>query len=98
MTARTGGRCRGEIAGHDRRRPAQERKRVGLHPRISHRKQLRDPGLALLDQDFYRITTVCRRLPCRLSCNWHLVPPIDTDLTTFVEHPQGRSLSITAFL
>jgi hypothetical protein len=51
----------------------------------------------LLDQDLNRITTVCRRLPCRLSCEWHLAPPFDTDLTALVDHPQGRNPDIIAF-
>jgi hypothetical protein len=46
---------RAEIGGHDRGSPAQKGERVGLHPRISHWKQFRDPMFALLDQHVNRI-------------------------------------------
>ena len=76
LYAQGGRRTRGEIGCHDRRRTAQKGKGVGPHPRIAHRKQLRDTVLPLLDQDLDRIAPALRRGPFGQRAEWHLAPPI----------------------
>ena len=71
-----GARTGGEIGGHDRCGTAQKGERVLLHPRIAHRKEVRNPALALLDQRFDRVGAVCRWLPFGLRSERHLFPPL----------------------
>src|SRR5271165_5402860 len=76
LHAQTGGWAGSEVRSHDRRPAAQKREGVGLHPRITHRKQFRDAAFALLDQHRDRVGPVRWRLPLGLRIEWHLTPPV----------------------
>src|SRR6516165_5621644 len=78
LHAQSGGRTGSEVGRHDRRGTAEESEWIGLHPRIADRKQFRDPGLALSDQNFDRIGTIWRDLPFGLRAERHPPAPFGT--------------------
>src|SRR6266404_3645966 len=85
LHAQTRRGARREIGSHDRRSTPQKGKGVHLHPRIAHRKQLRDAVLALLDQNLDRIAAALGRGPFGQRIKWHLTPPFRTLRAPLVE-------------
>jgi hypothetical protein len=82
LHAQSGGRTGREVGHHDRRGAAQKSEWIGLHPRVPDRKQFRDPGLALPDQNFDRIGTIWGHLPFGLRAERHLPTPLGTLLAS----------------
>ena len=67
-------RRRGEVAGHDHRRPAIERERRDQHPPVADRHQLRHARLRLALEQLDRIGPSRRRLERRMTAARHLIP------------------------
>src|SRR5262249_49371300 len=85
LHTQSGGRTRREVGRHDCRGAAQKSEWIGLHPRVPDRKQFRDPGLALADQNFDRIRTIRGHLPFGLRAGRPLPTPFGTLGASFVE-------------
>ena len=67
-----GPRCRGEVVGHDHRRPAIERERRDQHPPVANRHQLRHPRLRLALEQLDGILPRRRGLEHAMAAARHL--------------------------
>ena len=91
-------RRRGEVIGHEQRRPAIERERRDQHPPVADRHELRYPRLRLTLQQRDRISATRRRLELRVIRARHLTPRRLTTRNPLSHRqmPSGRGLRLLA--